>query len=156
MFWNRWCILLLLNSRWYLPVFIKKVIQKSGGFRFVLNYKVKCVSLLDFLVYLSGGRGPNEGTIHILHNGVYGSICDDSFGEPEARVICRMLGYTGYNHFSKQKQKKMFKVTKNKENVTGHISLWLVMLLKLACLTFVTCVICRSVSEHRDKDTLIR
>lgn len=36
-----------------------------------------------------------EGTIRILHDGSYGTICDDSFDSNDAKVICRMLGYHG-------------------------------------------------------------
>lgn len=46
-------------------------------------------------VYLTGGIGPYEGTIHIKYHGTWGTICDDSFGENDANVICKMLGYEG-------------------------------------------------------------
>ncbi|KAL4216375.1 Deleted in malignant brain tumors 1 protein-like [Mactra antiquata] len=41
------------------------------------------------------GNGIISGTIFLYHNGQYGTICDDEFGEQEAKVICRMLGYHG-------------------------------------------------------------
>jgi len=52
------------------------------------------------LVYLSGGRGPWEGTINVYHNNQWGTVCDDAFGKSDADVICRMLGYSGSVVFS--------------------------------------------------------
>ncbi|XP_062603516.1 neurotrypsin-like, partial [Saccostrea cucullata] len=37
---------------------------------------------------------PWKGTIEILHNGQWGTICDDSFDKQDGDVICRMLGYS--------------------------------------------------------------
>ena len=35
----------------------------------------------------------NEGFVDILHNGVYGTICNDNFDDVDAKVICGMLGF---------------------------------------------------------------
>jgi hypothetical protein len=48
--------------------------------------------LLD-TIYLSGGDHPYQGTIHLKHNNVWGSVCDDAFDVNDAKVVCRMLGY---------------------------------------------------------------
>ena len=45
------------------------------------------------IIYLSGGDHPYEGTIHLKHNNVWGSVCDDGFDVNDAAVVCRMLGY---------------------------------------------------------------
>ena len=45
------------------------------------------------IIYLSGGDHPYEGTIHLKHNNVWGSVCDDAFDINDARVVCSMLGY---------------------------------------------------------------
>lgn len=44
-------------------------------------------------VRLVGSEFPDRGTIEVLHNGRWGTICDDGFGKADADVICRMLGY---------------------------------------------------------------
>ncbi|XP_053388146.1 deleted in malignant brain tumors 1 protein-like [Mercenaria mercenaria] len=44
-------------------------------------------------VKLFGGYFPWEGTVQLYHNGVWGTVCHDSFSTYDARVICRMLGY---------------------------------------------------------------
>ena len=45
-------------------------------------------------VRLVGGRSPNEGRVEIKgYQHGWGGICDDGWGQPEASVICRMMGY---------------------------------------------------------------
>uniref|UniRef100_A0A087YHR1 Macrophage receptor with collagenous structure n=2 Tax=Poecilia formosa TaxID=48698 RepID=A0A087YHR1_POEFO len=37
--------------------------------------------------------GQNRGRVEVMHNNVWGTICDDSFGPLDGRVICKMLGF---------------------------------------------------------------
>lgn len=37
--------------------------------------------------------GDSVGRLEIFHNGVWGSVCDDFFGQTDADVVCRQLGY---------------------------------------------------------------
>ncbi|XP_076082552.1 scavenger receptor cysteine-rich domain superfamily protein-like [Mytilus galloprovincialis] len=54
----------------------------------------KDVSILcDTMVRLAGGSKPANGRIEILHNGLWGTICDANFDQSTATVICTMLGY---------------------------------------------------------------
>ena len=34
------------------------------------------------------------GRLEVLHNGVWGTVCDNGFGSTEASVVCGMLNYT--------------------------------------------------------------
>ena len=42
---------------------------------------------------LVGGRSARDGRLAIMHNGVWGTVCDDDFSGVDARVACRQLGY---------------------------------------------------------------
>ena len=42
---------------------------------------------------LVGGDAAHEGRLEILHNGEWGTICDDYWTDVEADVACRALGY---------------------------------------------------------------
>ena len=45
-------------------------------------------------VRLVGGSNVAEGRVEVKRpSGTWGSICDDSWGQADAQVICRMLCY---------------------------------------------------------------
>jgi hypothetical protein len=44
--------------------------------------------------------GPARGRLEVHHDGSWGTVCDDIFGEPDARVACRELGYTSGSSFT--------------------------------------------------------
>ncbi|XP_067678768.1 deleted in malignant brain tumors 1 protein-like [Haliotis asinina] len=39
--------------------------------------------------------GYKRGLLQVFHSGTWGTVCDDGFGQVEASVVCRALGYQG-------------------------------------------------------------
>ncbi|XP_041476225.1 deleted in malignant brain tumors 1 protein-like [Lytechinus variegatus] len=48
-----------------------------------------------FKVRLVGGSNDAEGRVEVLHDGSWGTICDDEWDLRDARVVCRMLEFGG-------------------------------------------------------------
>jgi len=54
------------------------------------------------MIRLADGQSTNEGRVEICIRGVWGSVCDHSWGSSNARVVCRALGLP-YNAGNKMK-----------------------------------------------------
>ena len=57
--------------------------------------QTKCNSPIK--VRLKNGPRPTVGRVEIRHNGIWGTICEDKFGEEEAKVLCKMAGFPSDN-----------------------------------------------------------
>jgi len=49
------------------------------------------VVVLSLIVILAGSGLPYEGRLEVYHNGVWGTVCDDSFDDVAATVACKSL-----------------------------------------------------------------
>ncbi|XP_056006696.1 deleted in malignant brain tumors 1 protein-like [Ostrea edulis] len=53
------------------------------------------VGVICLNIRLVGGSSHNQGRVEIKLGNTWGTICDDDWGLDDARVVCRMLGYSG-------------------------------------------------------------
>ena len=52
-----------------------------------------CSYTVLLTVRLAGTTLSNQGRLEVYHDGVWGTVCDDSFSDVDARVACYSLGF---------------------------------------------------------------
>ena len=46
------------------------------------------------------GTTPYEGRVEICYDGVWGSVCDSSWNDQDAAIVCLQLGFQGTSKFT--------------------------------------------------------
>ena len=53
-------------------------------------------------IRLVGGPNDMEGRVEICNNNIWGTVCDDAWGTPDARVACEQLGFSALGMYAMQ------------------------------------------------------
>ena len=59
-----------------------------------MNFSYNCTGCPTANIRLRGGVNSREGRVEICYNNVWGTVCDDAWGNVDARVVCRQLGFS--------------------------------------------------------------
>ena len=68
--------------------------QSSSQFEFFVFYFTEPFCN-DGDILLAGGDAPNEGRVEVCKDGWYRTVCDNTWDNSDAAVVCRQLGYMG-------------------------------------------------------------
>lgn len=59
-----------------------------------------CIACTHGVARLRGSSFSNQGRVEICVNGVWGTVCDDSWAQVDANIVCRQLGYSNSGSYS--------------------------------------------------------
>jgi len=59
-----------------------------------------CVGCGHGSIRLSGSDSDNLGRVDICLNNVWGTVCQNNWGDVDARVVCRQLGFAAAGMFT--------------------------------------------------------
>ena len=72
-------------------------VQVEKEFHCILHTCLSTVLCNDGDIRLEGGSVEEEGRVEICINEVWGTVCDDSFTNVDANVVCGQLRYSRYS-----------------------------------------------------------
>ena len=67
-------------------------------------YSAECT---DGAVRLVDGVSERNGRVEFCYRGLWGTVCDNSWDNNDATVVCRQLGYGTVGEFHVDKQTKL-------------------------------------------------
>ena len=92
----------LRHAKWTLEYGNYESVEVSGNM--LLQTITQCLNQLYMscccllIVRLTGSGLPYEGRLEVYYNGAWGTVCDDSFDDVDATVVCKSFG-SGWVHF---------------------------------------------------------